>query len=77
MTICVRIEELEVCHYQAHFRKQVFIDKSSYGDALFSYSGEMFSIDPKMCFNVERVPCKSRTVCCGQTPSAWSLKDYC
>ena len=37
--------------------------------SLLTYSGEMFSIDPTMCFNVERVTSKSRIVCCEQTPS--------
>ena len=37
--------------------------------SLLTYSGEMFSIDPTMCFNVERVTSKSRIVCCEQAPS--------
>ena len=37
--------------------------------SLLTYSGKMFSIDPTMCFSVERVTSKSRIVCCEQTPS--------
>ena len=73
MTISVRIEELEAYHYHPSFRPanrfsttRVVSDAMS---SLLTYSGEMFSIDPTMCFNVERVTSKSRIVCCEQTPS--------
>lgn len=78
MTISVRIEELEAYHYHPSFRPanrfsttRVVSDAMS---SLLTYSGEMFSIDPTMCFNVERVTSKSRIVCCEQTPSGpWRI----
>ena len=42
--------------------------------SLLTYSGEKFSIDSTMCFNVERVTSKSRIFCCEQTPSVpWRI----
>ena len=72
MTICVRVEELEACHYHPSFRQTGFLTTRVVIDAmssLLTYSGEMCSIDPTMCFNAESVTSKSRIVCCEQTPS--------